>query len=104
MTARDGEHDLVTNFDCVCCERMWVSLCVRVFVALYDVCVVVQWQGAEGSLFQHQQADESLGPNSLEAELALLLSLSLSPLSLSHKQTHNLKFNTAMATVTNRAF
>lgn len=35
------------------------------------VCVVMNWQGAEGFLFQHQQADESLGPNSLEAELAL---------------------------------
>lgn len=68
---KDGEDDLVTNFDCVCvcCECMWVSLCVC-------ACVFVQWQGAEGSLFQHQQADESLGPNSLEAELALLLSFS----------------------------
>lgn len=86
-------------------------MCAYVFVVLYVVCVcvVVQWQGAEGSLFQHQQADESLGPNSLEAELALLLSLFL-PLFLSlihtHKQTHNLKFkpNRATATVTSRAF
>lgn len=29
MAAKDGEHDLVTNFDCVCYECMWVSLCVH---------------------------------------------------------------------------
>lgn len=39
----------------------------------HDVQTHIQWQGAEGSPLQHQQADESLGPNSLEAELALLL-------------------------------
>lgn len=47
-----------------------VCLCVCVHVCIY-------WQGAEGSRFQHQQADESLGPNSLEAELALILLHSL---------------------------
>lgn len=31
MTARDGEDDLVINFDCLC-ECMCVSLCVHVFV------------------------------------------------------------------------
>lgn len=35
----------------------------------------MQWHGSGGSSFQHQQADKSLGPNSLEAELALLLFL-----------------------------
>ncbi len=58
-------------------------MCACVFVLLCVVCVVIQWQGAEGSLFQHQQADESLGPNSLEAELALLLSFLSLSLSLS---------------------
>lgn len=58
------------------CGFLYVCICVCsalccVYVRL-SVCVVVQWQGAEGSQFQHQQADESLGPNSLEAELALL--------------------------------
>ena len=52
----------------VMCECVPLCVCVCVYV-------VAQWQGAEGSLFQHQQADESLGPNSPEAELALLLSL-----------------------------
>lgn len=61
-----------------------------------SVClVVVQWQGAEGSPFQHQQADERLGPNSLKAELALLLSFFLF---LGHRQTHNLKFKQNRAT------
>lgn len=53
----------------------------------------IQWQGAEGSPFQHQQADESLGPNSLKAELALLFFLP--PLSFFFSlifQTHHLKF------------
>lgn len=35
---KDGEDDLVTNFDCVCvcCECMWVSLCVCVHACLYS--------------------------------------------------------------------
>lgn len=67
----------------------------------------IQWQGAEGSPFQHQQADESLGPNSLKAELALLLFLP--PLSFFFSlifQTHHLKFKTRRATdpLTSREF
>lgn len=77
-------------------ERTWYSLCVHVFVLLSVVYLCVQWHGAEGSLFQHQQADESLGPNSLEAELALLLFFSLC---LRHKQTLNLKFRPNRTTV-----
>lgn len=75
-----------------------------VLVVLHVMCVFIQWQGAEGSPFQHQQADESLGPNSLEAKLALLFSLSL-PHTEIHRQ-HNLKFepNRAIATVTSQIF
>lgn len=54
-------------------ECTWYSLCAHVFVLLSVVYLCVQSHGAEGSLFQHQQADESSWPNSLEAELALLL-------------------------------
>ena len=41
---------------------------------VYECVWLYSGKGQEVSLFQHQQADESLGPNSLEAELALLLS------------------------------
>ena len=78
--ARDWEYDLVTNFDCVYAMNargVFFSWCVDVFVVLYVVyeCVwLYSGKGQRVSPFQHQQADESLGPNSLEAELALLLS------------------------------
>lgn len=73
MTARDGGDDLVTNFDCVCYKCLWIPLCV--FVSGLCMCVIIKWRGAEGFLFQHQQADESLGPNGPKAKLALLLFL-----------------------------
>lgn len=69
MTAGDGGDDIVANSDCMRPE------CMQVLITRARVCVVTNWQGAEGFPFQHQQADESLGPNSLEAELALLLSI-----------------------------
>lgn len=91
MTARYGEDDLVSKFVCMnahgflhVCMCLQCSVCVRACMCL-SVCTVVR--GKRIPLFQHQQADESLGPNSLEAELALLRQFSLG-----HKQTNNFKF------------
>lgn len=92
MTARDGEDDLDTNFDCVLeMQRVDFFVYARAFQVLDVVlfcALVVQWQGAEGSPFQHQQADESLGPNSLKAKLALLLSLLSVSLFLPPRHAH----------------
>lgn len=61
---------------CVTNARGFPNVCLCLYHSILCLCQCVWWlwQGAEGSLFQHQQADERLGPNSLKAELALLLS------------------------------
>lgn len=86
MTASYAEDDLVTSAH----GHTWFLSCVLAFVefshvlwSVRDIGIIeclcmyahthIQWRGAEGSSFQHQQVDKSLGPNSLEAELALLL-------------------------------
>lgn len=75
MTANDGGDGSVYNF---VCREGTRGVPVR-FARRRDVPLVCLrlygGKGAEGSRFQDQQADESLGPNSLEAKLALLLSL-----------------------------
>lgn len=90
MTARYGEDDLVTRAHGRTRLLSYVPAFVEfshVFWSVRDIGMTVclcmcaqthtQWQGAEGSALQHQQADKSLGPNSLKAELALLLFFSL---------------------------
>lgn len=86
MTARYGEDDLVTSAHgrtpLLSCVPAFVEFS-HVFWSVRDIGIAVclcmcaythiQWQRAEGAALQHQQADKSLGPNSLKAELALLL-------------------------------
>lgn len=75
MTAKDGGAGSVYNF---VCQEGTRGVFMQ-FARRCEVLLVCLWlyggKGAEGSRFQDQQADESLGPNSPEAKLALLLSL-----------------------------
>lgn len=95
----DGSERWGGRFSQTLCVYVGFFVGARVFVVMC-VCLCVCWKGAEGSLFQHQQADESLGPNSLEAELALLFSLF--SIFSSQNPTYNLKNETkrALATIT----